>query len=92
MNNDQIADNFTLLAKLMDIHGDNTFKSRSYANAAYQINQLNIQLDTLTPAAINALKGIGDAIGKKIQEQIQTGVLPLLQEYLDKTPAGIIEM
>ncbi|MFN9950983.1 MAG: helix-hairpin-helix domain-containing protein [Bacteroidota bacterium] len=92
MNNDQIADNFTLLAKLMDIHGDNTFKSRSYANAAYQINQLNIQLDTLTPAAINALKGIGDAIGKKIQEQIQTGILPLLQEYLDKTPAGIIEM
>lgn len=92
MNNDQIADNFTLLAKLMDIHGDNTFKSRSYANAAYQINQLNIQLDTLTPAAINALKGIGDAIGKKIQEQIQTGVLPLLQEYLDKTPSGIIEM
>ncbi|MFN5692085.1 MAG: helix-hairpin-helix domain-containing protein, partial [Bacteroidota bacterium] len=82
----------TLLAKLMDIHGDNTFKSRSYANAAYQINQLNIQLDTLTPAAINALKGIGDAIGKKIQEQIQTGILPLLQEYLDKTPAGIIEM
>jgi DNA polymerase (family 10) len=92
MNNDQIADNFTLLAKLMDIHGDNTFKSRSYANAAYPINQLNIQLDTLTPAAINALKGIGDAIGKKIQEQIQTGILPLLQEYLDKTPAGIIEM
>jgi DNA polymerase (family 10) len=92
MNNDQLADNFTLLAKLMDIHGDNTFKSRSYSNAAYQINQLHIQLDTLTPAAINALKGIGDAIGKKIQEQLQTGILPLLQEYLDKTPAGIIEM
>lgn len=92
MNNDQIADNFSLLAKLMDIHGDNSFKSRSYSNAAYQVNQLNVPLSSLTPAQINALKGIGDAIGKKIQEQLDTGVFSLLEDYLQKTPPGIIEM
>ena len=92
MNNDQIADNFALLAKLMDIHGDNSFKSRSYANASFQINQLNVPLSSLSPSAIDGLKGIGDAIGKKIQEQLQTGTLSLLQEYLSKTPPGIIEM
>lgn len=92
MNNDQIADNFSLLAKLMDIHGDNSFKSRSYSNAAYQINQLSAPLSSLTPEQVNALKGIGDAIGKKIQEQLETGEFALLKEYLQKTPPGIIEM
>lgn len=92
MKNDQIADNFSLLAKLMDIHGDNSFKSRSYSNAAYQINQLNVPLSSLTTSQINALKGIGDAIGKKIQEQIESGEFSLLQDYLKKTPPGIIEM
>ena len=92
MNNYQIADNFELLAKLMDIHGDNSFKSRSYSTAAYQINQLNQPLSSLTPTQINSLKGIGDAIGKKIQEQLASGQLSLLQEYLQKTPPGIIEM
>ncbi|MFM9019765.1 MAG: helix-hairpin-helix domain-containing protein, partial [Sediminibacterium sp.] len=92
MNNNQIADNFELLAKLMDIHGDNSFKSRSYSTAAYQINQLNQPLSSLTPTQINSLKGIGDAIGKKIQEQLASGQLSLLQEYLQKTPPGIIEM
>lgn len=92
MNNDQIADNFALLAKLMDIHGDNSFKSRSYSNAAYQINQLNVPLSSLSTSQINALKGIGDAIGKKIQEQIESGECTLLLEYLKKTPPGIMEM
>jgi DNA polymerase (family 10) len=92
MKNDQIADNFSLLAKLMDIHGDNSFKSRSYSNAAYQINQLSVPLSSLTISQINALKGIGDAIGKKIQEQIESGEFSLLHDYLKKTPPGIIEM
>jgi len=92
MKNDQIADNFSLLAKLMDIHGDNSFKSRSYSNAAYQINQLSVPLSYLTISQINALKGIGDAIGKKIQEQIESGEFSLLKDYLKKTPPGIIEM
>ncbi|MFN7585518.1 MAG: hypothetical protein ACK5RI_06360 [Bacteroidota bacterium] len=70
MKNDQIADNFSLLAKLMDIHGDNSFKSRSYSNAAYQINQLSVPLSSLTISQINSLKVIVDAIVKKIKEKI----------------------
>lgn len=92
MTNEQIADNFSLLAKIMDIHGDNAFKSRSYSNAAYQINQLNVPLSSLSTEEVDRLKGIGDAIGKKIREQLISGELSLLKEYLNKTPAGIIEM
>lgn len=92
MNNDTIADNFSLLAKLMDIHGENPFKSKSYANAAFQLDKLTVPLATLSPPQINGLKGIGETIGTKIVEQIETGELKLLNEYLSKTPPGILDM
>jgi DNA polymerase (family 10) len=92
MNNDTISDNFSLLAKLMDIHGENPFKSKSYANAAFQLDKLTVPLATLSPHQINGLKGIGETIGTKIVEQIETGELTLLNEYLSKTPPGILDM
>jgi len=92
MDNNSIADNFSLLAKLMDIHGDNSFKSKSYSVAAYTIEKLATALTELPAEKIFSIKGIGDAIGKKIIEQIETGQLSALNEYLQKTPPGILEM
>ena len=92
MTNYDIADNFALLGKLMDIHGDNSFKSKSYAAAAFNIEKLPMQLADTPADKLFAIKGIGDAIGKKILEQLETGQLSLLNEYISKTPPGIIEM
>jgi DNA polymerase (family 10) len=44
------------------------------------------------PEKIFAIRGIGDTIGKKVVEQLETGELALLKEYLEKTPPGVIEM
>jgi len=92
MDNFEIADNFSLLGKLMDIHGDNSFKAKSYVAAAFTIEKLPMQLVEMPLEKINSINGIGDAIGKRIIEQIQTGTLSLLQEYLQKTPEGILTM
>ena len=92
MDNYTIADNFSLLAKLMDIHGENSFKTKSYSSASFAIEKLLVQLASLPEDKIFSIKGVGEAIGKKIIEQIQTGRLPLLDSYLEKTPAGILEM
>ncbi|RXK87100.1 DNA polymerase/3'-5' exonuclease PolX [Filimonas effusa] len=92
MLNAQIADNFSLLGKLMEIHGENSFKTKSYSTAAFTIEKLPVELSTLPEEKIFSIKGIGDAIGKKILVQLQTGQLPQLNEYLAQTPAGILEM
>ncbi|MGI8950956.1 MAG: helix-hairpin-helix domain-containing protein [Chitinophagaceae bacterium] len=92
MDNYTIADNFSLLSKLMDIHGENSFKAKSYAIAAFAIEKLPEQLINLPQEKIFSIKGIGDATGKKITEQLQTGRLSLLDKYLEQTPQGIIEM
>jgi len=92
MDNDAIADNFSLLAKLIDIHGDDSFKAKSYSSAAFTIEKLPMQLSEVAAEKIFAIKGIGQATGKKIIEQLETGRLAALDEYILKTPAGIFEL
>lgn len=92
MDNYAIADNFALLGKLMDIHGENSFKAKSYAAAAFTIEKLPTQLSELPLDKISSIRGIGDSIAKNIAEQLQTGTMVLLQEYLQKTPEGILTM
>lgn len=92
MDNYAIADNFSMLAKLMDIHGENSFKTKTYSVAAFTIEKLPVQLSELPEEKIFSIKGIGDATGKKITEQLQTGKLSLLENYITKTPPGILEM
>ncbi len=92
MDNYAIADQFSLLAKLMDIHGENAFKAKSYSSAAFSVERLTTPLDGLSELQISGLKGIGESAGKKIMEIIETGHLKLLDDLVAKTPAGVIEM
>lgn len=92
MDNYAIADNFSLLAKLIDIHADDSFKAKSYASAAFALEQLPMQVSELPEQKIFAIKGIGQAIGKKIIEQLETGRLQALDEYIAKTPVGVLDM
>jgi DNA polymerase (family X) len=92
MHNYEIAEYFNLLAKLMDIHGENAFKIKSYSNAAYTLDHLNDPLEAMTPAQIAGIRGIGDALAQKIVDLLATKKLQILEDYIEKTPAGILEM
>lgn len=92
MDNYAIADQFSLLAKLMDIHGENAFKAKSYSSAAFAIEKLPETLAELPETKIANLRGIGDSVAKKITEIVQTGELKALQDLISKTPAGVLEM
>jgi DNA polymerase (family X) len=92
MTNNEIADSFSLLSKLMDIHGENSFKSKSYASAAFNIEKLVVQLSEIEEAKISSLQGIGVSSAKKIVELLTTGKLAQLEEIVFSTPVGVIEM
>lgn len=92
MDNAAIADNFSLLAKLMDIHGENSFKTKTYSIAAFNIEKLPGQLKDLPREKIFTIKGIGESVGKKIVEMLDTGKLVALEEWIQKTPPGVVEM
>jgi DNA polymerase (family X) len=92
MDNYVIAENFSLLSKLMDIHGDDSFRAKSYSIAAFTIEKLEKELAEMEPQEIFSVKGIGDRMGKKIIEVLNTGRLAALDEYIQKTPEGVMEM
>lgn len=92
MDNYAIADQLSMLAKLMDIHGENSFKAKSYGVAAFTIEKLPQELSSLSAEKIFSIKGIGESVGKKIIELLDKGELPALREIISKTPEGVLEM
>lgn len=92
MTNYQIADHFSLLSKLMDIHGEDSFRAKSYSIAAYNIERLPSEATGMDDATLFSMKGIGNSTGKKIRELINTGHMGALDDMLAKTPPGILDM
>lgn len=91
MRNKEIAAQFKLLAQLMELHGENSFKTKAYSTAAFRIDKLGFSLAD-TPDAIAGIPGIGPAIAEKVRVLLDTGSLPQLEEYLEKTPEGVRAM
>lgn len=92
LDNYAIADQFSLLSKLMDIHGENSFKSKSYSVAAFNIEKITSPLHEISPDKLFTLKGIGESTGRKIIEILDTGKLQALEDMLLKTPPGILDL
>ena len=92
MTNAALSDQFTLLSKLMDIHGENSFKVKNYSIAAYNIDKTMLPFANMTQQEIYNTKGIGSSIGSKIEELLATQQLAVLEQLIGNTPLGILEM
>lgn len=92
MKNKEIAKKFQLLGNIMDLHGENKFKIRSYQNAYITLRKLDQPLAEMSEEELNGIKGVGKAIAGKIRELLDTGKMNTLERYKDQTPKGIQEM
>jgi DNA polymerase (family 10) len=92
VSNEVIADKIKMLSKLMDLHNENAFKSKSYNNAAFQIDKCKTEIVDMQDTEILALPGIGSSVLKTIREIVETGTIKELDELLAKTPIGILDI
>ena len=92
MTNPEIARHFRELGKLMELHGDNPFKIRSYTNAYNKLRKDDRDLAAMSEAELQKLEGVGKAIAGKIHELTTTGRMETLEKWRAKTPEGIREM
>jgi len=92
MTNRAIARFFNKLAKIMELHDENTFKIRSYSNAYLSLRKVEQPLVEMPLDEIGAIKGVGKTIVDKIQELVATGTLQAYEKYAEKTPEGIVQM
>lgn len=92
MNNIEIAQHFALLADLMELHGENPFKIKSYTFAARHLKNIDESLSGLSIEELEEIEGVGKAIAAKIFHLCKTGKLDLLEKYLSVTPPGVVEL
>ena len=81
-----------MLAGLMELHDENPFKIKSITNASFQVDRAASPLAEMTEAEILGIPGIGKSMATKIFTLLSTGMDPEMDEMLEKTPAGIVEI
>ena len=81
------------IATLLELKGENPFKARAYLNGARAMEALNEPLDkVVAEGRLGQIKGIGEALQKKIGELVTTGKLAYYEELKAATPPGLTAM
>jgi len=75
MVNKDIASVFKLTGQLMELHEENTFKVRTYSNAAFQISRFSDPIEEMDPDYYGTIPGIGSSLIPKLEELLDTGRL-----------------
>jgi len=93
MDKGSVAEILTNIATLLDLKGENPFKSRAYTNAARALEGMSEPLEkVIAENRLNEVKGIGDSMQKKIAELLTTGKLAYYEELKAATPPGLVLM
>lgn len=92
MSNSDIADILKLYADLSEVNDGNPFKIKSYAAAAFRIDKMPIKLEGKTLEELEKIEGVGKSIAQKIYEINTTESFTELNELLQKTPKGVLQI
>ena len=92
IDNAYIARQFRLTGKLMEFHGENDFKIRSYQKMKDLIDTVDVNLVDLKLDELVAIEGVGKSSAEKIVSIQETGSFQKLDDLLEASPDGIIEM
>ena len=93
MDNAQVARSLREIALLLQVRGENAFKSRAYDVAADRIAGLSSDVASIArEGRLQELPGIGQAIAEKITELVTTGRLRYLEDLKVDYPPGVFEL
>jgi len=93
MDKERVAEILVEIGTLLELKGENPFKTRAYLNGARIIEGLNEPLKKIVEEErLGELKGIGDALQQKITELVSTGKLKYYDELKASVPAGLVAM
>jgi len=93
MDKKTVANILNEIGLLLELKGENPFKSRAYYNAARIIEVLDEDLEAMVKEGrLRDVKGIGEALEKKITELVTTGKLKYYEELKQSVPLGLVEM
>ena len=90
MDKDQVAEILVGIGTLLELKGENPFKTRAYFNGARAIELSNEPLAKLVAEnRLGEINGIGEALQKKITELVTTGKLVYYEDLKASVPPCI---
>ncbi|RQP16241.1 MAG: DNA polymerase/3'-5' exonuclease PolX [Parapedobacter sp.] len=92
MDNKKIAKTIRLYAQLMELHGENAFRTKAIAAAAFKLDKLPFLITSQSLEKLGEVPGIGKSTADKVASLVSTGSFPELDQLLSATPEGILEM
>lgn len=93
MDNSAIADQLELYAKLLDIHGEDAFRAKSFGAAAFTIDKLPYPLVGVDPKKWQQIRGIGPGVANAVAAIMDNnGQWEALETLLQQTPEGVVSM
>ena len=93
MDKHDLARIFNEIGLLLELKGENPFKTRAYYNAARTIENLSEELsDLISEGRLGELPGFGPALVKKTEEWSSTGTIEYYENLKNTTPPGLLEL
>ncbi|PMQ02341.1 MAG: DNA polymerase III [Dictyoglomus sp. NZ13-RE01] len=93
MKNSEVAKALYEIAALLEIKGENKYKVAAYTEAAMRIENLQEDIEKLYKLGkLNKIKGVGESIGQKIAEYLETGKISYLEELKKEIPPEVLEL
>lgn len=93
MDKEQVAEILLEIGTLLELQGENPFKTRAYQNAARTLESVSEPLANLVAEKrLGKIKGIGAALEQKITELVETGKLAYYDQLKASIPPGLIDM
>lgn len=93
MNKDQVADILQEIGILLELKGENPFKTRAYQNGARALEGLTESLEkVVAEGRLGDIPGLGDALQQKITLLVTTGRLEYYEELKASLPAGLLTL
>jgi len=92
-SNAEIAATFRLLADLLSLRGESIYKINAYRRAAESIAALPEPITAIRArGALDEIPGVGKEIALKIEQLLDTGSFPLLDEVQAEFPRSVAEL
>ena len=93
MDKKSIAEILNEIGVFLELKGENAFKIRAYQAGARALESLGEDLSkVVNEGRLNSIKGIGKALGQKIETLQRTGGLEYYEQLRSSIPEGLIEM
>ena len=92
MQKKPVSDILENIAMLLEIKGENPFKSRAYYNAAKALSGITNLEELVKEKRLREIKGIGEALSQKIEEYSKTGTMAYYEELTQVVPESLLEL